>query len=228
MKFVAVVPVKENSTRVPGKNFKPFSENLSLFEFKVHQLIQAECFDEIYVSSDSNFAKEVCSNLNINFIRRESKYCDEKQTTWSDLIFNVVHSIPVQDDTYICWTHVTTPLFSRYKEAIEVFKSLNKEDYDGLISVLEVKEFFMKGNGRPYNYSWGVWHEYSQQLESLFRVTYALFIAKKEEMIKNRYVTSRKPYLFKCTPYESVDIDNLYDFKLAQLLYSNKSVFQNL
>ena len=73
-----------------------------------------------------------------------------------------------------------------------------------------------------------VWHEYSQQLESLFRVTYALFIAKKEEMIKNRYVTSRKPYLFKCTPYESVDIDNLYDFKLAQLLYSNKSVFQNL
>lgn len=186
MKFVAVVPVKENSTRVPGKNFKPFSENLSLFEFKVHQLIQAECFDEIYVSSDSNFAKEVCSNLNINFIRRESKYCDEKQTTWSDLIFNVVHSIPVQDDTYICWTHVTTPLFSRYKEAIEVFKSLNKEDYDGLISVLEVKEFFMKGNGRPYNYSWGVWHEYSQQLESLFRVTYALFIAKKKEMIKKQ------------------------------------------
>ncbi|RFM24100.1 MAG: hypothetical protein D0433_07340 [Candidatus Thermochlorobacter aerophilum] len=61
-------------------------------------------------------------------------------------------------------------------------------------------------------------------MEKLYRVTGALYVAKKSEMIKNRYVISKKPYLFLTTPAEGVDIDTPFDFELAQLIYSNKKL----
>ena len=52
--IVALIPVREGSQRVKGKNFIPFSEGKSLLEIKINALKEADCFDHIYVSNDSN------------------------------------------------------------------------------------------------------------------------------------------------------------------------------
>ena len=56
----------------------------------------------------------------------------------------------------------------------------------------------------------------------VFYITGALFITTKQNMLKNRYVISRNPFLFEVNNYESIDIDSEYDFELAKILLENK------
>ena len=223
MKVVAVIPVKEKSERVESKNFTEFVDGISLFELKLQHLVNSKAFDEIYVSTNSPRAKEISAKYNnIKIIDRDDYFCNNI-TSWSDVIHEVALSIPEEDDTTIAWCHTTSPLFSRYAECVDRYKSvIHNNEYNGLMTVSNLMEFIVSDKARPVNYHWGVWHEYSQNLDKLYAITGALFIANKSEMVKNRYVASTKPYLFEVNDFEAIDIDTMYDFKMAQLMYKNK------
>lgn len=63
--ITAVVPVKENSSRLPGKNILPFG-NSNLLVHKIEQLKQVEELTDIIVSSDSDIMfTEVMPNEHI-------------------------------------------------------------------------------------------------------------------------------------------------------------------
>ena len=68
---------------------------------------------------------------------------------------------------------------------------------------------------------YGVWHKYSQDLPELFKITGALFINQLNDMKKNRYVIGTNPYLFEVAPELCLDIDNQWQFDLAQMIYKN-------
>lgn len=224
--IIAVIPVKETSERVNNKNFRIFADNYSLLELKIIQLIDSCAFDKIYVSSDSERAREIAELHGVHFIRRNQEFCNN-QVPWSDVIVEVVSSLPVDNESSIAWCHTTSPLFDRYKEACEFYRNLGSQ-YDSIVAVRKFSEFLVTDKGRPYNYNWGVWHEYSQNLQELYSVTGAIFITKKWRILENRYVISRNPSFFVSSPFESVDVDTEYDFCLAQMLYLNRNKFSQL
>ena len=219
MKKVAVIPVKENSERVKDKNFRNFISGMSLLEFKIRQLKESSVFSTIYVSSDSDRAKMIAEKNGVVFIRRDDFFCNNL-TPWSDVIVNVLESLPENDSTIVAWCHTTSPTFDNYQDAMSRFEQSQSEDikFDGLIAVEPINEFIIDETPQPLNYSWGVWHDYSQNLKKLYRVTGALFIASKREMIKNRYVISKRPILYNSTHLEGIDIDTEFDFRIAQLI----------
>lgn len=223
MRIVAVIPVKDKSERIKSKNFTEFINGVSLFELKLQHLINSQCFDKIYISTNSPRANQIASKYeNITVIDRDDHFCNNI-TSWSDVIYEVVSNIPENENVSIAWCHTTSPLFNNYKEAVNKYKEVIKNDINnGLITVSKLNEFIVNEKARPINYHWGVWHEYSQNLDKLYSITGALFIAKKSEMMKNRYVCSNKPYLFEVTNYEAIDIDTPYDFKMGQIMYKNK------
>ena len=105
---------------------------------------------------------------------------------------------------------------------------INGDRFNGLVTVARLSEFIVTERSIPLNYSWGVWHPYSQNLEKLYSITGALFMAKKEEMIRNRYVMPKHPYMFETSPYESIDVDTEFDFELAKLMYHHKKTLFRL
>lgn len=219
MKKVAVIPVKENSERVIDKNFRNFINGMSLLEFKIKQLQESSVFNTIYVSSDSDKAKIIAEKTGAVFIRRDDYFCNNL-TPWSDVIVNVLESLPENDSTIVAWCHTTSPTFDKYQDAMTRFEQSQSENikFDGLIAVEPINEFIIDETPQPLNYSWGVWHDYSQNLKKLFRVTGALFVASKREMIKNRYVISKRPILYNSSQLEGIDIDTEFDFRIAQLI----------
>ena len=223
MKTVALIPVKHESERVKQKNFRPFHENKSLLDIKINQLKKANIFDEIYISSDSPDAKKSSELHDVKFIQRDISLCNNI-TPWSDVIFEVVNSIPESNDAHIAWSHTTSPLFNLFNDCLErYFLNLDAGTHNGLVAVSSCKEFILDEMATPVNYSWGPWHKYSQYLKKYYFVSGALFVSSKEEMLKNRYVISSNPYLFKATAEESVDIDTEFDFKFAQYLINQKN-----
>lgn len=226
-KIVAVIPVKSVSERVPSKNFRDFFEGDSLFDLLIKKLLKSSQIDEIYISSNELSIKQKVENLGCRFIQRDDEFCNNN-IPWSDVIAHIASSIPEDDSTAIAWCHATSPLFEDYDKAIKVYKDciLNGE-YDGLITVSELSEFIVSEKRQPINYSWGPWHRYSQFLDKMYTITYALFVTTKEEMIKNRYVISKNPNFYIVPPLQAIDVDTDYDFKLAQLLMKNKEYFNN-
>ncbi len=227
MKTVAVIPVKFKSERVPSKNFRKFYKNKSLLDILLDKLLKIKKIEKIFISTDNqkiSFKNKKLKNK-IEVIFRDKKLCNNK-TPWSEVIYNVVNHLPVNDNTNVMWCHTTTPLFDDYSNALNFF--LNNKSFNGLVAVSKIKEFLIGENKIPLNYSWGNWHKYSQNMPNIFAVSGALFICKKKEFLKNRYVISTNPFFYESSSFSSIDIDNIYEFELARILYQNKNKFKKL
>ena len=221
MGVYAVIPVKGNSERVISKNFRPFADGISLTELKVQQTVASGVFADVFISSDSEEAAVIAKKYGVSFIRRDTAYCNN-QIPWSDVIHHVVESLPVANDDSICWSHSTSPLFWKFREAVNTYEGNFAQGFNGLVGVTRLNEYILTERARPVNYAWGVWHPYTQDVEKLYRVSGAVYIAPRFEMLRCRYVVPQSPYLYVTSPFEAVDVDTEYDFKLAQLLYRNR------
>ncbi|NQU17124.1 MAG: hypothetical protein HQ564_03570 [Candidatus Saganbacteria bacterium] len=217
--IVAVVAVREGSIRVKDKNFRPFASEKSLLHLKISQLKKSGCFDHIYVTSDSRKAKEIAQELGVEFLERDHYMC-KGDTPWSEVVHYIASSVP--GDPIICWANPTSPFQADYADAVKKFLEIQPE-YNSLISVEEVREFFVNSNGRPANHNWGFWHERSQDLEKLNRMTTAIFIAKKSDMISWHYMIGTKVFLYYVSKTEGIDIDTPEDFSLAEKIYLCRS-----
>ena len=227
MSHYAVVPVKGNSERVESKNFRPFADGMSLTDLKVRQLVESGAFEDVFISSDADEAEAVAARHGATFLRRDPAFCNNV-VPWSDVIHHVVESLPIADEDVLCWSQSTSPLFSRFRDAVDTYERVTGEGYDGIFAVSALAEYLVTENARPVNYAWGVWHPYTQDVEQLYRVTGAVHMAPAGEMRRLRYLIPRKPFMFETSPYEAIDVDTDYDFKLAQTLYQNRDEFAAL
>ncbi len=213
--IVALIPVREGSQRVKNKNFIDFAGRRSLLDIKIDDLKQAGCFDRIYISSDSDRAKQIAKENGIDFLERATEMC-QSSVIWADVVEHIMSTIP--GNPIVIWALATSPLFKRYTNAVEDF--LAHKENDSLVAVLPKKSFFINKFGRGINYNPGFWHPYSQELETYYEVTGACYIGLKSDMIKWRYWFGIKPYLFEVSETEAVDIDTEEQFKFAKKLYN--------
>jgi len=223
MGVYAVIPVKGTSERVSSKNFRTFVDGISLTELKLRQTVGSGAFDGVFVSSDSDRAAELASAYGATFIRRDAEYCNNR-IPWSDVIHHVAGSLPIDDSDAVCWSHSTSPLFDRFGDAVAEFQRAVAAGQNGLITVVPMNEYILTDRARPVNYAWGVWHPYTQDVEPLFRVTGAVYIAPRGEMVRCRYVVPQRPRMWETTAFEALDVDTDYDFRLAQLLHANRGM----
>lgn len=217
-RIIAIIPVKEKSERVPNKNFRPFNaDGESLLEIAINKLKKVNQIDHIYISTNKKDLK-IKNDSKITTLIRDNTYCNNV-IPWSDVIFNVASSIPESKSTIVLWCHTTNPLFNLYEEAINKFLSSRNKGFNSLVAVEKLKEFIVDEKGMPWNYMYGIWHKYSQDLPNLYKIVGSLFINNLDDMKKNRYVINSNPFLFEVDSKYAIDIDTEWEFKLAQKMY---------
>ncbi len=212
---VAVVPVREGSTRIPNKNFLPFGKEPTLIHNKIEQLKKAECFDHIYISSNSERIQEIAESLDVEFLARDPSMC-AAAARWDEVVVNILNSVP--GNPHVVWAMVTSPLFVRYREAVDHYLKALPE-YDSLVGVKEIREYLIDEKGRPLFYSFGIWHPYTNELKPMYAINDTIFIGKKSNQLLWRYWIGRKPYLFSGDPIESIDVNFPKDLTLARVAY---------
>ena len=215
--IVAIIPVREGSKRIKNKNFRPFSDKNSLLSLKIEQLKKADCFNHIYVSSDSHLAKEIADKEGVEFLWRDSEMCKSTAKLYQ---YNTHMLETIPGNPYVAWTMVTAPLFFDYKKAVKKFMCLDNKKFDSLMAVFPFKEFLINEKGRPLNCNYGHWHLLTQELDENYTITGSIYIAGKEEQIEWKYWIGIKPYLYKISKLECIDVDYEEDFKLAELIYN--------
>ena len=222
-KINIVIPVKKTSDRVKNKNFRKFYNNISLFHLLIRKLKKSKFVKNIFISSNKTSIENEVNSMGCKFVYREDKFCNNI-IPWSEMIYHTVKSLPIDVNDDLAWCHTTTPLFDDYDAAFKTYFAKTRKVNDGLVIVSTLNEFVVSENKKPLNYSWGPWHQYSQNLEKLYTITGTMFASKKITFLNNRYVISKNPFFYEISRYESLDIDDNYDFELAKLLIKNKKL----
>jgi CMP-N-acetylneuraminic acid synthetase len=218
-KIYAVIPVKSTSERLNKKNFRDFYNGKSLLEIKIKQCLDAGIFADIFVSSDSNEAEIIAHSLGATFVHRDVSLCNNV-TPWSQVIVGILNSLPIMDDEYVLWCHVTSPLFDGQKDL--VYNLLAHPENDSVVTVTQYKYFMLDADFVPINYMWGPWHSYSQNLKPVYQMNLAGFLALKGTMVRNQYIIGDRPHFQQISMFDGTDIDTMEEFELASLLYERK------
>ncbi len=210
--IIAMVPVRAGSTRVPNKNTRKFA-NTSLLELKLKVLKNVSEITQIIVSTDCDIAAEIAHKQNINVQWRDKYYAGSGVT-------NDQHWLHIAQTTpgdIVFLAQVTSPLLrvSSIQKALNSF--LNSDSNDSLNSVSVEKKFLWE-DMNPINYDINVTPK-SQDLPNIVSLNFAITIIHKQTMIKRKNVIGYRPSFFELDKVEALDIDDLVDFKVAELMY---------
>ena len=97
---------------------------------------------------------------------------------------------------------------------------MENEEYDSVVPV-EIIKHHMWMNGKPLNYN-PEKAPNTQDLPNIYALNYACSIISREDQINYSSLCGKKPLFHELNQFEALDIDTMYDFEVAQLIYRNK------
>lgn len=218
MKIVALLPMKANSERVKGKNFKGFGGK-PLFKWMLDTLIQIEQIDLVVINTD---AREILVENGLVdggkvLIRdRRAEICGDL-VSMNTIIMDDIENIDA--DIYLM-THTTNPLLSKssIESAISRFTAaLHERTADSLFTVNKVQERFYDSKVKAINHDPDNLVR-TQDLESWYQENSNLYLFTKDSFYRTRARIGRIPMMLETDPYESTDIDTPNDWDLAEVM----------
>ena len=221
-KIAFFLPTRKGSERVKSKNTRPFAGiEGGLVENKIKQLLATKHIDEILFSSNDEMciaiAEKYASDSRLRIIPRPNELC-LSTTNLQDLICYVP---TITNADHILWGHVTTPLVEAkvYDTAIEQYLSKITKGYDSLVSVKELKNFLLNQEGKLVNNTTDIPWPRTKDLEPLYEINHAIFLAKRSVYTEQKNRIGQKPLLYIMDEIHSKDIDWEEDFKIAEIMY---------
>ena len=221
-KIAFFLPTRKGSERVKSKNTRPFAGiEGGLVENKIKQLLATKHIDEILFSSNDEMciaiAEKYASDSRLRIIPRPNELC-LSTTNLQDLICYVP---TITNADHILWGHVTTPLVEAkvYDTAIEQYLSKITKGYDSLVSVKELKNFLLNQEGKLVNNTTDIPWPRTQDLEPLYEINHAIFLAKRSVYTEQKNRIGQKPLLYIMDEIHSKEIDWEEDFKIAEIMY---------
>ena len=209
MKIVAIMPIKLNNERLPGKNVMDLGGKPLL----QHQLIAVRDsgkVDDIYVYCSN---EAVCEYLpdGATFLKR-SPNLDLPTSNFSQIFEAFSNEKPA--DIYV-YVHATAP-FVTVDTINECIDAVVGGEYDSAFCAVKIQDFLWK-NGEPLNFD-AANIPRSQDIEPIYRETSGVYVFTKEVFEKYRRRIGKKPYIKEVSFKEAVDINNPEDFCLAQAM----------
>lgn len=212
MKTACFIPIKSNSERVPGKNFRILNDK-KLYEYIITHVLEADCFDDIYVDTNSDEIKEYAAEKGIKIIHRLDSLA-QNTANGNDLLCYHGELHPEYDIYFQAFA--TAPYLK--PESIRACANMlnNSEEYDSCFTAISNHSFYWY-NDMPINYRPNILPR-SQDMVPVMEETTGLYGITKEALAKYRCRIGRKPYAYPVSKFEAVDINTEEDLKIAEYI----------
>jgi len=231
MRIVALLPMKANSERVKGKNFRDFGGK-PLFKWVLDTLLSVAEIDLIVINTDARHILAeygLIDNERILIRDRHEEIC-------GDLIsMNLIIKDDIKNidaDIYLM-THTTNPFLSRHsvQAAIEKFQiTVKAGGTDSLFTVNKVQDRFYDVDVQPINHDPANLIR-TQDLDPWYQENSNLYLFSKDSFYKTDARIGANPTMLVTAPYESTDIDTPDDWELGEVMveyYRKKGILSEL
>ena len=215
MKLVALVPMRHNSQRVPGKNYRNLAGK-PLYQHIVETLLAVPEINDIVVDTDS---EPVMDGLRENFpqvkIINRPEHLRADDMPMNEILIHDTEQYPA--DFYL-QTHSTNPLLKAetISKAIQAVHA-NYPQKDSLFSVTRWQTRFYDKDGNAVNHNPKELIQ-TQDLPPMYEENSCIYIFTRANLIAKRHRISDHPMMYEIPRLEAVDIDEESDFQIASIL----------
>ncbi|MDN5310371.1 MAG: CMP-N,N-diacetyllegionaminic acid synthase [Methanolobus sp.] len=229
MKTIAIIPARGGSKGIPRKNVKELCGK-PLISYIIKTALNVKEIDRVIVSTENAEIAEVAKKYGaeVPFIRPEELARDETPTlpVLQHTINNLEKNDNYQSDLVVL-LYATSPLLSKERIS-EGIKILKEGGFDSVISVVEDRGHYWIQKESNYKRLYPKLLENRQLTKPLFRENGAIYICKRDLIVKENAIVGGKIGFLVMKEKESVDIDEPLDFEIAEFLMKECNPTNNL
>ena len=207
MKIVAIMPIKLQNERLPGKNTKLLGDK-PLLAYELESLLATKKLDQVYVYCSNNEIEKFLPK-GVTFLKRP-EFLDLPTSNFSQIFENFSNTVDA--DIYV-YAHATAPFITK-ETMIECIDAVVSGEYDSAFCASKIQDYLWQ-DGEPLNFD-ATNVPRSQDLKPIYRETSGVYVFTKEVFKTIHRRIGKKPYIKEVSFKESIDINNPEDFVLAE------------
>lgn len=214
--LVALLPLKAHSARVPRKNFRELAGK-PLVCWILETLLSLDEVSLVVINTD---ARSILAGIGVVdsdrvMIRdRADDLCGDF-VSMNRILEDDIAAVPAR--RYLM-THTTNPLLGResIRDAISAFDAHGSEN-DSLFSVNKLQTRFYREDGSPVNHDPNQLVR-TQDLEPWYEENSCLYLFSGKSFAATKARIGKRPRMFETPPLESIDIDEIHQWQMAEAL----------
>ena len=214
-----LIPARKNSIRLKNKNLKLF-KNKPLIFHTFNLVKKINMLDHTYISSNDDKILKLAKENKINILFKRPENISKSSSSTLSVIKHFLKELKKNDIRYeyIAILQPTSPL-RKASTVKKAYKYCIENKLNSLISVsyLPFKSKFLIKPKNNIIYKKDLINIH-KKIDDIYFINGAIYIFNIKILEKNSNLIFNKNNIFKMSFDESVDIDNIDDFKLASKL----------
>ena len=225
-KCIAIIPARGGSKRIPKKNIKIF-KNKPIIAHVINAAKRSKCFEKIIVSTDSDNIANISKKFGAEILfKRPKKLSNDKIGTRPVInhCINFLNHLKINFE-YICQIYPTGALID-YKNLIKGFGLIKTNKYNFVFGVTEyqypIQRSLKINKNKLKMFFQKFMYKKSNKLEKIYHDAGQFYFGQKKNFLANKPMYSNSSYPIKIKKSKAWDIDDIEDWKIAEILYSKK------
>lgn len=217
--IAAVVPMRHDSERVRGKNYRPLGGR-PLYHHIISSLLACRQIDEVVIDTDSPLiAGDAESTFPEVRILPRPDHLLGGDVPMNDVLLNDIEQ--VNADLYV-QTHSTNPLLraETIQDALDAFLEA-RDGHDSLFTVTRLHARLWTPEGGAINHDPKVLLR-TQDLPPVMEENSCLYVFDAATLRGRGNRIGERPLLYSLDPHEAWDIDDELDWLVAEALYAQR------
>lgn len=226
-KFLAVIPARGGSKRLPNKNILDLGGK-PLVQWTIDAAENSKYIDEIIFTSDSDTILNSVKTTRTTKQKRDPKLAQDDSKSL-DVVFDSLDYYGKDDIDYVMTLQPTSPLRNE-KHIDDAIEQMFEKGADSIIGVCECEHSPLWANtiGDDDNMDEftpkHLHNTRSQDLPPYFRINGALYITLLSRLKEEQTSSLKdKVFAYRMSQEDSIDIDNKLDFIIAQAVIDQSS-----
>lgn len=231
--IIAIIPARGGSKGLPRKNVLPLL-GVPLIGYTIEEAKKSKYIKRIVVSTDDNEIAEVSLKYGaeVPFIRPKELSGDNTST--NDVIEHVLNEIETKEgkiSDIICLLQCTSPL-RNVSDIDNTIEKMIKTNSDSAVSVCEVESNpywtnVFNGDKLEYFLKDGKKITRRQDLPKIYEINGAVYVVRTKSFRKYKTLETENMTGYIMEKERSIDIDTIIDFKMAELILTNRKEKEN-
>lgn len=221
-RIAAIVPMRHDSERVPGKNYRMFNGR-PLFHHIIETLLCVPLIDEIVIDTDSGLIADSARAAFAEKVRivERPEHLRAGDVPMNEVLLNTIGQCPA--GLYL-QTHSTNPLLraDTISRALAELRTASPER-DSLFAVSRLQTRLWWSATSAVNHAPDVLLR-TQDLQPMFEENSNIYIFTAESLRSRGNRIGQAPVMFEIDRLEAWDIDDEADFLIAEFLHSRGEV----
>jgi CMP-N-acetylneuraminic acid synthetase len=215
-RVAALVPMRHESKRVPGKNYRLLAGR-PLYHHIVGSLLACPHITTVVIDTDSPVLRDdVARHFPQVHLLERPEHLRADTVPMNDVL---LHDVTQVEADFYLQTHSTNPLLrtQTITQALELFLS-HYPIYDSLFSVTRLQTRLWDSLARAVNHNPAILLR-TQDLPPIYEENSCLYVFTRALLEQRHNRIGERPYLFEIERNEAWDIDEELDFRITEFFY---------